>query len=118
MSVPPAKLLEAFSAELFSTRGGVNALAGLVSDYVRNCPLEARPTALRDAQAVDALAQHLDALSDFARRMSGGEPFETAVAAVPLSDLADRLRAAVQSPVHHREDACAAGEVLLFEQVE
>lgn len=115
MSVAPAILFQALSAELSSTRGRIDALAGLVSGYVRSCPLEARPIALRDAQAVDALAQHLEALSGFALRLSDGEPFETALAAVPLADLADRLRAAVQLSPHHRADTSLAGDVVMFE---
>jgi hypothetical protein len=87
-----APILKTLSDELAATRHGVDALAGLVSSYVRHCPIDERPAALQEAQAVDALSQHLEALAAFVGGLARGEALEQAIDSVPLADLADRLR--------------------------
>ena len=97
MTAPgPQPAMAALAAELDRSRDGIDALAALVSDYVRDCAPEDRPAVMGRAQAVDALSQNLEALAQFARAIASGHSPADAAGAVPLSDLGARLLAACQ----------------------
>jgi len=84
-------LFAALADELDRTRADVDSVAILVSTLVHACPPAQRSAALIDAQAVDALGQHLQVLASFARDLSIGRPIRAAAGAVTLSDVANRL---------------------------
>lgn len=100
-AVVPRRALAALAEELTRAGAGVEALSGLVSAYVRDCPPERRAAAITEAQAVDGLVQHLEALAGFARALSEGRSVDAAAGAVTLADLARRLAAdAPQQPAN------------------
>lgn len=86
--------LTAIADELERTRAGVDSLAALVSSYVGACPPAERAGVMMEAQSVDSLSQHLEAMAGFARALGAGGSVASAAAATPLAELADRLRAA------------------------
>lgn len=117
-SVPCAVALEALAVEAVRAGEMCERLGDLVQRLVRTCEGEELRIAMQEAQAVDALTQHLAALAAFAGRLADKaegvvDPAE-ALRAVPLSDLAARLTAACSgeagaAPAGHR-----AGDLDLF----
>jgi len=108
-------MFQAFSVELATMGEGVEGLAGLVSDHVRQAPAEARPRALIQAQALDELTQRLDAMRSLAVVLARGEPVEAALDVVPLADLADRLRGVVLLSAPEVRVRPVAGDLMLFD---
>lgn len=109
-------MFAAYAIELAEVGQGIEALSAMVSDHVRQCAPGARPAALRDAQAIDVLTQRLDAMRALAAALSQGEPVESALAVVPLADLASRLRSAVLAPSapSPAPAPAASGDLMLF----
>ena len=107
-------MFAAYAIELAEVGQGIEALSAMVSDHVRQCAPGARPAALRDAQAIDVLTQRLDAMRALAAALSQGEPVESALAVVPLADLANRLRSAVLAPSFIPPASGEAGDLMLF----
>jgi len=91
MNAADRALVSAMAGELGDVRAGFDGVAGLVSDLVRQLPPEARPQALTQAQAIDELTQRLDALEGLLHTLAGDECVHAAAAALPLSDMAERL---------------------------
>lgn len=111
MNAADRSLIAAMAAELADVRLGFDEVAGLVTDLVRRLPIEARPQALTEAQAIDGLTQRLDALAGLLRVLAGDECVHAAAAALPLADMVERLtagRAAASSPA-------GSGELILFD---
>ena len=71
-------VLDAVSSEAALARERFERLQGTMGELVAACPPEQRAKAMADAQLIDALAQHLEALSTFAgelaRRAIGRRP--------------------------------------------
>ncbi|WEK57175.1 MAG: hypothetical protein P0Y52_11575 [Candidatus Brevundimonas phytovorans] len=85
-------LLSAVAAELDDIRAGVDEAGGLVSELLRLAPPEQRLGFLTRMQAFDVLSQRVDALAGLAAALSEDQPMDTALAALPLAEMADRLR--------------------------
>jgi hypothetical protein len=108
-------IFAAYAVELAAIGDGINGLEALVSDHVRQCAPEARPKALRDAQAIDVLTQRLDAMRALASALSQGEPVHSALGVVPLADLAQRLHSTILARAPLASSAADAGELMLFD---
>jgi hypothetical protein len=102
-------LMTALGDELADVRTLVDELAILMSDLIVRCPAEMRPEALARAQAFDPAIQRLDALGGLMAALGAGLPLETALHAVTLSGMADRL--AGRAPVA----PVPAGDLVLFD---
>jgi hypothetical protein len=113
MSAPPehAELLAAVADELMGVREGIDDVEALVSRLVRLAPPEDRPSALTQAQALDALTQRLEALSGVLRMLSGGASPAEAVSRLSLADMAGRLRPAAGEAT---SSLAASGDLTLF----
>jgi hypothetical protein len=109
-TAPSPELLMALSCELAGMVGTVESLSVSVADHVRSSQGEARTRALIDAQAIDELSQRLDALSAVTAALAKGADEATALSAVRLGDLAQRLSGAPFNPPDR-----AVGDITLFE---
>ena len=110
-AVQTRALFAAISTEFADIGEGIEGLAALVSDRLRQTTPAARCDALRQAQAIDALTQRCRAMHDLTQALSEGRTLSAALADVPLTDLADRLsdvRAA-------RHPGAASGDLVLFD---
>jgi hypothetical protein len=92
-----------------------------MGELVANCPPERRAKAMADAQLVDALAQHLEALSTFAGELArqsgagGGLQVKAALDAVTLAEVRSRLIRLCDDPDHpHVPDTGDPGDLDLF----
>ncbi len=111
-------LLAAVAAELADIRAGVDEAGGLVSELLRLAPVEQRLTFLTRMQAFDVLSQRVDALSGLAGALAADQPMDTALAALPLAEMADRLREMsfrVKPSACEAAPAAVAGDLLLFD---
>ena len=110
-------LLSAVAAELDDIRAGVDEAGGLVSELLRLAPAEQRLTFLTRMQAFDVLSQRVDALAGLASALSEDQPMDTALAALPLAEMADRLRelSVRGRPLSDPAPAAVAGDLLLFD---
>ncbi|MBB4796408.1 signal transduction histidine kinase [Brevundimonas bullata] len=110
-------LLSAVAAELDDIRAGVDEAGGLVSELLRLAPAEQRLTFLTRMQAFDVLSQRVDALAGLASALSEDQPMDTALAALPLAEMADRLRELSfrGRPLSEPAPAAVAGDLLLFD---
>ncbi|WP_312065347.1 hypothetical protein [Brevundimonas sp.] len=111
-------LLAAVAAELADIRAGVDEAGGLVSELLRLAPAEQRLTFLTRMQAFDVLSQRVDALSGLAGALAADQPMDTALAALPLAEMADRLREMsfrVKPSACEAVPAAVAGDLLLFD---
>ena len=111
-------LLAAVAAELADIRAGVDEAGGLVSELLRLAPPEQRLTFLTRMQAFDVLSQRVDALSGLAGALAADQPMDTALAALPLAEMADRLREMsfrVRLSASEVAPAAVAGDLLLFD---
>jgi len=108
-------MFQAFSAEFAAMGESIEGLSGLFSEHVRQLAAEDRPRVLYEAQALDELAQRLDALRSLATDLARGERVEVALDCVPLADLADRIREAVLISTPERRPKPVAGDMILFE---
>jgi len=84
-------LLVAVSNELAEIRERLEDLADLTSELMTDCPAERRAEAMSSVQDFDLLIQRLDGLSGLAAALGAGAPLATALHALTLSDLYDRL---------------------------
>jgi hypothetical protein len=114
-------VLDAVSSEAAIARERFEQLQGVMGDLVAACPPEQRAKAMADVQLVDALAQHLEALSTFAgelARRSGADgalQVKAALDAVTLAEVRSRLTRLCDDPDHpHAPDCADAGELDLF----
>jgi hypothetical protein len=114
-------VLDAVSSEAAIARERFEQLQGAMGELVAACPPEQRAKAMADVQLVDALAQHLEALSTFAgelARQSGADgalQVRTALDAVTLAEVRSRLTRLCDDPDHpHTPAEVDAGELDLF----
>lgn len=107
-----AALLGAVADELQQARGRINGIEALVSDLIRQTAPENRASALTQAQALDVLAQEIEALSGVLRRLGQGAAPEQALDVVTLADLSVRLGVVVGLAQEHRP--AASSEIELF----
>jgi hypothetical protein len=114
MGVPTdhAALLTAVADELMLVREDIEGIETLVGDLVRRAPPEERSNALTQAQALDALIQHVETLSGLLRMLGGGASPSDAVSRLSLSDVAGRLRP--DAGEHRPASAADAGDLTLF----
>jgi hypothetical protein len=110
-------LLSAVAAELADIRAGVDEAGGLVSELLRLAPADQRLTFLTRMQAFDVLSQRVDALSGLAGALAADQPMDTALAALPLAEMADRLRELSfrGRPVSEPAPAAVSGDLMLFD---
>ncbi|MGO4410722.1 MULTISPECIES: hypothetical protein [unclassified Brevundimonas] len=117
-------LLTAVSAELADIRAGIDEAGDLVSELLMDAPPERRLAYLTRMQAFDVLSQRVDALSGLAAALAADQPMDTALAALPLAEMADRLRETSLrgKPMRAAEPAKgqdvktgAGGDLLLFD---
>lgn len=123
MRASPGGVLAALAGELDRASELCNRLETLVSRLVRDNE-ETPEAALNDAQAVDALAQHIAGLAAFTRTLAdqgdGREDagcaydVDPAIAQLTLSDLAARLGARSQNLDGPASAAADTGELQLF----
>ncbi len=108
-------LLGALSEEFDTLADGIETLAGLVANTVRDADDETRPQAMRQAQAIDEMTQRCRALSDLADTLSREEPLRGALDAIPLSALAERLSRALRLSVADTTARADAGDLMMFD---
>lgn len=84
-------LLVAVSNELAEIRERLEDLADLTTALVADCPPERQPEAVGGVQDFDLLIQRLDGLSGLAAALGAGAPVATALHALTMSDLYNRL---------------------------
>lgn len=116
-STDTKSLLTAVSAELSDIRMGVDSTAVLVSELLGLVPSDQRLAYLTRIQAFDVLSQRIDALSGLAAALAGDQPIDSALAALPLAEMAERLRETSLrgSPNNGEASADDAGALILFD---
>ncbi len=113
---PMSTLLESAASEMFSLSEIGGALHRLIAREMGTTRLNER--SIEDAQLIDFLVQHLQAVGAFLRSLAAETPEEVAVDyaplrdSVPLADLARRLGG--QLAEAHAPPAAVAGELDLF----
>lgn len=107
-------LLVAVSDELAEIRTRLEQLADLTTELVADCPVERRAEAMAGVQDFDLLIQRLQGLSGMAAAIGAGAPVATALHALTLSDLYERLVG--EAAAGHRASLAApSGELTLFD---
>lgn len=118
MSHDTNALLQAVSAELNDIATGVKSAGDLMGEVMSHLPAQERLSYMARIQAFDVLTQRLEALSGLSLAVSQEQPLDTALAALPLAEMAERLQEAA-----HRNNGFArtastaepAGELHLFD---
>ncbi|WP_024354586.1 hypothetical protein [Brevundimonas naejangsanensis] len=85
-------LLAAMAAELSDIRAEIEAAGGLVSEVLRQLPAETRLGYLTRSQSFDVLSQRIGALAGLAQAVAEEQPMDTALAALPLAEMAERMQ--------------------------
>lgn len=85
-------LLAAMAAELSDIRAEIEAAGGLVSEVLRQLPAETRLGYLTRSQSFDVLSQRIEALAGLAQAVAEEQPMDTALAALPLAEMAERMQ--------------------------
>lgn len=99
-------LLAAMAAELADIRGEIEGAGGLVSEVLRLLPPETRLGYLTRSQTFDVLVQRVEALAGLAQAVADDQPMDTALAALPLAEMAERM----QETAHRARPATAAAD--------
>jgi hypothetical protein len=114
-------VLDAMSTEAAIARERFEQLQAIMGDLVSSCPVERRAEAMADVQLVDALAQHLEALSTFAGELArrqaadGGLHVKDALDKVTLAEVRNRLTRLCDDPDHsHHPVPVESGDLDLF----
>lgn len=108
-------LLSVLSAECAEMAAAAEGLSTLVFEHARGLPAAERGPVVVQAQSVDLLVQKLAALSALTDALSSGRPVETAIEALPLADLVDRLSSAVLERARARAAESSDGDLVLFD---
>jgi len=111
-------LLAAVSGELSDIRSGVQQAGDLMGEVLAKLSSQERLAFLARTQSFDVLVQRLEALSALAASLSNDEPMNTALAALPLAEMAERLQEAAHRGRPQGNDTAAAqpaGDLLLFD---
>lgn len=85
-------LLAAMAAELADIRAEIEGAGGLVSEVLRLLPPETRLGYLTRSQTFDVLVQRVEALAGLAQAVADDQPMDTALAALPLAEMAERMQ--------------------------
>ncbi len=94
------------AAELADIRVEIEATGGLVSEVLRQLPAEARLGYLTRSQTFDVLSQRIEALAGLAQAVADDQPMDTALAALPLAEMAERM----QETTHRARPGAAPAE--------
>lgn len=110
-------LLAAVSGELSDIRNGVEQAGDLMGEVLAKLPSQERMGFLARTQSFDVLVQRLEALSALAASLSNDEPMDTALAALPLAEMAERLQEAAHRGrvIGNDNVAETSGDLLLFD---
>ena len=108
-------LLVAVSDELAEIRTRLEELSDLTTELVADCPVERRTQAMAGIQDFDLLIQRLEGLSGLAAAVGAGAPVTTALHALTLSDLYERLVGGNDIGRRPSMSAPSSGEVTLFD---
>ena len=107
------QFMVAVSDELAEIRVRLEELADLTSELIADCPGDRRDDAMSSVQAFDLLIQRLDGLSGLAAALGAGAPISTALHALTLSDLYERL--AGDTGIRPSTSSSSSGELTLFD---
>lgn len=99
-------LLAAMAAELSDIRAEIEAAGGLVSEVLRQLPAETRLGYLTRSQSFDVLSQRIEALAGLAQAVAEEQPMDTALAALPLAEMAERM----QETAHRARPSAASAD--------
>lgn len=112
-------LMSAFATEFTEVADGIEGLSDLIGRLIAAEGVAERSDALLRAQAIDALVQRCRALGDVACGVAAGDDLDVLLDAVPLAELAGRLKGTVPATeirIVNRADARpASGDVHLFD---
>lgn len=108
-------LLVAISDELAEIRARLEDLAELTTGLVADCPAERRAEAMAGVQDFDLLIQRLEGLSGLAAAVGAGAPVSTALHALTLSDLYERLVGGRDTGIRPSLSVPSSGELTLFD---
>lgn len=111
-------LLAAVSGELSDIRSGVQQAGDLMGEVLAKLPSQERLAFLARTQSFDVLVQRLEALSALAASLSRDEAMDTALGALPLAEMAERLQEAAHRGrvvASHNTAGADAGDLLLFD---
>lgn len=114
---PTCPLLSGLADELSAIVPLIEGLATLVFEHATAAAPADRAGVLTQAQAVDDLSQRLVAVRDLMASVARGEPVDSALQALPLAEMAARLRRVVldRAPEPGSASAHGAGELMLFD---
>jgi hypothetical protein len=108
-------LLVAVSDELAEICVRLEELSELTTGLVAECPAERRAEAMAGVQAFDLLIQRLEGLGGMAAAVGAGAPVSTALHALTLSDLYERLVGGNDIGRRPSMSAPSSGELTLFD---
>lgn len=108
-------LLAALSTECAEMAAAAEGLSTVVFEHARGLPAAERGPVVVQAQAVDLLVQKLAALAALTDALSEGQTVESAIDALPLADLVDRLSSAVLERTRARAAEPSDSDLVLFD---
>ena len=121
MSHDTQALLQAVSAELGDIATGVKSAGDLMGEVMTHLSAQNRLSYMARIQAFDVLVQRIEALSGLSGALAREQPLDSALAALPLAEMAERLQEAAHrgrptaSPAKGQETAQTSGELHLFD---
>lgn len=110
-------LLKAVAEELSDIRAGVQQAGDLMGEILSKLTPQERLAYLARTQTFDVLVQRLEALSGLSASLADNQPIDTALAALPLAEMAERLQEAAHrgNTAPRPQSEQAAGEFHLFD---
>lgn len=109
-------LMDALAIELEHAGRKAHALTALIAHAVgAGSGADVQAHAVRDAQALDALIQHLEVLAEVSRRLSTGDRVEDVIEAAPLADVAARIGVRLGFRPEEEAPPAADGDLDLFD---
>ncbi|WP_292054506.1 MULTISPECIES: hypothetical protein [unclassified Brevundimonas] len=119
MSHDTRALYMAVSNELSDIASGVQTAGDLMGEVLSHLPPQQRLSYMARVQAFDVLVQRLEALSGLSSALGNDQALDTALAALPLAEMAERLQEAAHRGNPSGSAALSAspdaGELHLFE---
>lgn len=119
MSHDTQALLQAVASELRDIASGVKSAGDLMGEVMGHLPPQTRLSYMARIQSFDVLVQRLEALEGLSGALAQEQPLDSALAALPLAEMAERLQEAahrgkVSAPAV-KDVANASGELHLFD---
>ena len=117
-------LFLAVSSELSDIAAGVQTAGDLMGEVMSHLPPQQRLSYMARVQAFDVLVQRIEALSGLSSALGQDQALDTALAALPLAEMAERLQEAAhrgrpadtaQTAAKAVADIPDAGELQLFD---